>query len=114
MKIREIIYIKTIADFGNLTKAAEHLHITHPSLSQCLKSIEKRLGVDLFIRHKRGMILTEHGENFVQDASLVLSAYESFMTKLEQYNEIKKPKLIGQYSEFGTHASGKETGYCDY
>lgn len=96
MEIREIIYIKAIADFSNLTKAAEYLHITQPSLSQSLKSIESRLGVTLFNRTKRGMLLTEYGERFVEDASSLLASYHEFIDKIEQY-EINTTRLIGLY-----------------
>lgn len=97
MEIREIIYIKTIADFGNLTKAANHLHITQPSLSQSLKNIESNIGVELFERSKRGMILTEAGQRFISDASSVLYAYNEFVKKIERYNKTSINKHIGLY-----------------
>lgn len=97
MEIREIIYIKTIADFGNLTKAAKHLHITQPSLSQSLKNIETSLGLPLFIRTKRGMSLTEYGEKFINDASPVLSAYHQLMDKVKHYANKGTTRLIGLY-----------------
>jgi DNA-binding transcriptional LysR family regulator len=62
MEIREILFVKTVADFKNLTKAAEYLHITQPSLSQSIKSIEERLKTPLFIRSKRGVELTNRSE----------------------------------------------------
>ena len=97
MEIREILYVKTIADFGNLTKAAKHLQITQPSLSQSLKNIETSLGVPLFTRTKRGMVLTEYGVNFINDASPVLSAYFQFMHKVKHYEKKGATKQIGLY-----------------
>lgn len=97
MEIKEIIYVKTIADFGNLTKAAETLHITQPSLSQGLKNIEAKLGVELFIRTKRGMLLTEYGKTFMSDASSLLTAYEVFMNKIEHYRDVGITRFIGLY-----------------
>jgi DNA-binding transcriptional LysR family regulator len=66
MEISEILHVKTVADFKNLTKAAEYLHITQPSLSQSIKSIEVRLNTPLFTRSKRGMKLTQTGMKFVR------------------------------------------------
>ena len=97
MEFREILYVKTIADFGNLTKAAKHLHIAQPSLSQSLKNIETSLGVPLFTRTKRGMVLTEYGVNFINDASPILSAYFQFMDKVKQYKKKGATKQIGLY-----------------
>ncbi|NRD78275.1 LysR family transcriptional regulator [Bacillus sp. BRMEA1] len=87
MEIREILYVKTVADFKNLTKAAEYLNITQPSLSQSIKSIEDRLNTPLFIRSKRGMELTQTGMKFVRDSTLLLSEYKLFISKLKNYSK---------------------------
>lgn len=50
MTQKELIYITTIAEEGNISKAAEKLFIAQPSLSRCLSNIEKSLGVELFKR----------------------------------------------------------------
>lgn len=97
MEIREIIHIKIIGDFGNLTRAAEHLNITQPSLSQSLKNIESGLGFELFTRTKRGMILTVYGKRFIKDASPLLSAYQDFSDKIEHYDDTGVTRLIGLY-----------------
>lgn len=97
MDIREIIYIKAIADYGNLTKASEFLHITQPSLSQSLRNVEAKLGVDLFIRSKRGMQLTEHGKSFVEDAKILLSDYYEFINRVEKYKDKGATRYIGLY-----------------
>lgn len=97
MEIREVIYVKTIADFGNLTKAAKHLHITQPSLSQSLKNIESSLAVPLFTRTKRGMVLTGYGEKFINDASSLLSEYHKFMDSIKHYKNKGATRLIGLY-----------------
>lgn len=97
MEIREIIYIKTIADFKNITKAADYLHITQPSLSQSLKNIEEKLGVPLFSRSKRGMTLTEFGERFINDSKKVLRDYGDFIRTIETYNKQTQTRRIGLY-----------------
>ncbi|WP_240840356.1 LysR family transcriptional regulator [Acidaminobacter sp. JC074] len=97
MEIREIIYIKAIADFGNLTKASEFLHISQPSLSQSLRNTESKLGVDLFIRSKRGMQLTEHGKRFIEDSQQLVSNYHDFIGKIDQYKNQGITRHIGLY-----------------
>lgn len=54
-------YILTIAEEKNMTRAAERLYISQPSLSQSVKNLEKELGVDLFERSQRGGVLTPAG-----------------------------------------------------
>ena len=98
MEVRDIFYIKAISDFGNMTKASEYLHITQPSLSQSLKKIEAELGVELFIRTKRGMTLTAYGRRFISDAIPLLSAYEDFIDKVSQYEDSSSIRTIGPYS----------------
>ena len=47
MTQRELIYIKTIADEGSVSKAAQKLYVTQPSLSHCIRTIEEALGAKL-------------------------------------------------------------------
>ncbi|MBN2794296.1 MAG: LysR family transcriptional regulator [Clostridia bacterium] len=86
MEIREIIHVRCVATFQNITKAAEFLHITQPSLSQSIKLIEKKLQLSLFHRSKKGMTLTEEGRAFVRDSEPLIQAYEMFLSKINQYN----------------------------
>jgi LysR family hca operon transcriptional activator len=97
MEIREILHVKTVADFKNLTKAAEYLHITQPSLSQSIKSIEQGLNTPLFIRSKRGMELTQAGMKFVRDSSPLLNEYNLFISKLKDYSKEALSHCIGLY-----------------
>lgn len=51
-----------IAKNKNITKAAEELNLSQPSISRMLKSLENQIGTKLFIREKRGVILTNEGK----------------------------------------------------
>ena len=54
MTTRELLYIKTIADEGSMTRAAQNLFVTQPSLSHCVMNIEQQLGTRLFTRTSGG------------------------------------------------------------
>lgn len=54
----------TVANTKNITKAAEELMISQPAISKSIKSLEEQLGGQLFIRTKRGVILTDEGKEF--------------------------------------------------
>lgn len=61
MDIRMLRYFLAVAQEGNITRAAESLHIAQPSLSKQLMELEKNLGKQLLIRGKRRIELTEDG-----------------------------------------------------
>lgn len=54
----------TVANNKNITKASEELMISQPAISKSIKNLEEQLGGQLFIRTKRGVILTEEGKEF--------------------------------------------------
>ena len=66
MNQKDLIYIKTIVGEGGITQAAKKLFVSQPSLSQSLKRIEESLGVTLFKRTPKGLVLTIEGEEFYQ------------------------------------------------
>lgn len=57
-----LFYFKTIAEEGTVSKAAEKLRLGQPTLSAQLKQFEETLGVRLFERHHKKLILTEQGK----------------------------------------------------
>ena len=61
MEIRTLRYFLAVAREENMTKAAETLHVTQPTLSKALKSLEEELGKKLFTRHSFSIRLTEEG-----------------------------------------------------
>ncbi len=61
MEIRTLRYFLAVAREENMTKAAEILHVTQPTLSKTLRALEDELGKKLFIRHSFSISLTEEG-----------------------------------------------------
>ena len=61
MEIRTLRYFLAVAREENMTRAAEMLHVTQPTLSKTLKALEDELGKKLFIRHSFSIALTEEG-----------------------------------------------------
>ena len=61
MEIRTLRYFLAVAREENMTKAADVLHVTQPTLSKALKSLEDEFGKKLFIRHSFSIRLTEEG-----------------------------------------------------
>lgn len=87
MEIRLLHYFLITAREGNITHAAEALHITQPTLSRQLMQLEDELSVKLFIRGKRSITLTEEGTLLRQRAeeiiTLVQKTERDFLDHLE-------------------------------
>ncbi len=61
MEIRTLKYFLAVAREENMSKAAEQLHVTQPTLSKAMRSLEEELGKKLFVRHSFSISLTEEG-----------------------------------------------------
>jgi LysR family transcriptional regulator, regulator for metE and metH len=72
LEIKHLRMIRSIAETGNMTKAADRLFLSQSALSQQLKDIESKLKVDIFFRTRRKMILTTTGKELLQIAKHVI------------------------------------------
>ena len=75
----------TVANHKNITKAAEELNISQPAISKSIKNLEDQLGGQLFVRTKRGVMLTEEGKefyNYIKQAIEYISNAENKFTEL--------------------------------
>ncbi len=86
MDIRSMENFLKIAELGNITRAAEALHVAQPPLSRQLMALEEELGVRLFIREKQRIYITEEGRFFKRQCEQILALVEK--TK-EQINEMR-------------------------
>ena len=82
METRVLKYFLEVAKRNNITQAAEHLHITQPTLSRQIIELEKELGVQLFDREKRQMRLNKAGALFQQRAATILTLLDQTESEL--------------------------------
>ncbi len=68
MELRHLRYFVTVAKEQSFTKAAEKLFTAQPSLSQQIKDLEQEVGVQLFERSARKVLLTDEGQAFLKYA----------------------------------------------
>lgn len=66
MNLIQLRYFQAVCACGNLTQAAQQLHISQPSLSSAIQTLEKEFGVGLFVRQYRGVELTAEGEQLLK------------------------------------------------
>ena len=77
MELYQLRSFVTIAKVGQLTRAAEKLHISQPALSAQLKALEDELELTLFERTSNGMELTAAGKQMLEEAEKILSAAQA-------------------------------------
>ena len=73
MNLRDLQYLVAVADHRHFGKAAEACFVSQPTLSAQIKKLERELGVELFERHPRQVLLTEAGAQIVERARGMLS-----------------------------------------
>src|SRR6478672_8478325 len=76
MDLKQLRYFARIADAGNMTRAAEALHIAQPALTQQIANLEAELGVRVFDRGRHGVRLTSAGEVLYGYATSLLKQVE--------------------------------------
>lgn len=86
METRLLQYFIVLTRVGNITKAANELHTTQPTLSRQLKELEEDVGATLFLRGKRSITLTEAGVLFEKRALNILNYLEQTKSDLHQQN----------------------------
>ena len=72
MDVPQLRTILQVAELGSLSKAADRLRIAQPALSRQVRLLEEELGIRLFDRHGRGMVVTEAGKEVLRHAQRIM------------------------------------------
>lgn len=84
MELRQLRTFLCLAELGSLTRAADQLRIAQPALSRQIRMLEEEIGLPLFIRHSRGMQLTEAGAELLRFASGPLRQLEIAVAQVRE------------------------------
>ncbi|MEU8235440.1 LysR family transcriptional regulator [Actinoplanes sp. NPDC048967] len=77
LETRELRYFVTVAEELHFSRAAERLGIAQPPLSRAIQQLERRLGVTLLDRNRRGVTLTGAGQVLLDEARAILDSAEA-------------------------------------
>ena len=77
MDVRQLTYFLAVVETMNFGRAAEQLYIAQPSLSQAIGTLERELGVPLFHRVGRGIVLSDAGAQLIEPARQVVRDLEA-------------------------------------
>ena len=83
MEIRQLRHFVAAAEAGNMRKASENIHISHPALSMSIKNLEADLGVVLLNKNRRGVQMTAAGEQFLKSAHSLLRQFDVLRNTLQ-------------------------------
>lgn len=93
MDFKQLNYFVATVQEGNISKAAQKLHISQPPLSTKIKELETELGVVLFERGSRKIELTQAGHIFYARALSILELVDGVQKELEDYKQGKMGTL---------------------
>ena len=82
MDISQLRTIIHVSELGSLSKAADRLRIAQPALSRQVRMLEDELGIRLFDRHGRGMVVTEAGQEVLRHAYRIMGELEEIRTSV--------------------------------
>ncbi|MGD1949863.1 MAG: LysR family transcriptional regulator [Leptolyngbyaceae cyanobacterium] len=98
VELRHLRYFVAVAQVLHFGRAAEHLGITQPVLSDQIRRLETLLGVQLLHRTKRVVQLTEPGRVFLEDALQILAQTDSAIATVRRAGQGKFGKLTIGYT----------------
>lgn len=102
MDIKHLTYFLAIVEEGNITKAAERLHIAQPHLSQQLKLLEDELNIKLIERNTRKLQITDAGQRLWRRSKQMMELMELTVNELKDFNEgVRGTLSIGTISSSG-------------
>ena len=105
MTITQLRYVIAISQANSMNEAARQLFISQPSLSASLKDLEEEIGIELFRRTNRGVMVTPEGEEFLGYARQVVEQYQLMEASYVEKKEIKKKFSVSmQHYTFAVNA----------
>ncbi len=105
MTLTQLRYAIAIAEEKSMNKAAKRLFVSQPSLSASIKDLEEQVGVVLFYRSNRGIMVTPQGEEFIGYARQVVEQYQLLEEKYQLSGPAKKKFAVSmQHYSFGVSA----------
>ena len=76
MTLQQLRYVTTVAETGTISGAAKALFISQPSLTAAIQELEREMGITIFLRTNRGVVLSREGDEFLGYARQVLMQAE--------------------------------------
>jgi DNA-binding transcriptional LysR family regulator len=86
VELRHLRYFVAVAEAGSVTSAARRLNMEQPPLSQQIRALETELGVQLFDRANKRLVLNAAGRQFLEDARHTLDSAAAAVTRVRRFD----------------------------
>jgi DNA-binding transcriptional LysR family regulator len=93
MNITHLEYFLEVVRQGSFSKAATFLHVTQPSISKMIQSLEDELGVILILRNSKQVELTDAGKIILEQAQQIVTRFQNLTLELDDIVHLKKGKV---------------------
>lgn len=105
MTLQQLRYVVKVAETGNLTKAAQELFISQPSLTNAVAKLEKEMNITIFSRTNKGISATTEGTDFLSYARQVLEQAELLENKFLRHEDASPRFCVScQHYSFAVNA----------
>jgi DNA-binding transcriptional LysR family regulator len=105
MELRHLRYFKLLAEELHFRKASDKLHIAQPALSRQVKELEKELGVTLFERNRRKVVLSPIGKHLYNKTIAIFKLVEETKKELKELETMEVGKLRVGYVASALHSA---------
>lgn len=89
VQFQQLQYFVAVAETRHFTRAAELVHVAQPSLSQQIRSLERELGADLFLRARGNITLTDAGEALLPLARRILADADTARHEVQELAQLR-------------------------
>jgi DNA-binding transcriptional LysR family regulator len=93
VQFQQLQYFVAVAETRHFTRAADLVHVAQPSLSQQIKSLERELGADLFLRARGNITLTDAGEALLPLARRILADAETARHEVQELVQLRAGRV---------------------
>ena len=108
MKLQQLRYVVKVAECGSITEASRRLFVSQPSITASIRDLENEMGVHIFERTNKGVIVSEEGETFLGYARQVLDQADLLEGKYKGASE-----QVPQFSVSCQHYSFAVNAFVD-
>ena len=94
-ELYQLEQLLAVSEYGTLSNAAEHLHISQPALSRSMQRLEAELQVTLFTRQKNKIELNENGRMAVDYARKIMDQSQDMISRIQAFERSQRTILVG-------------------
>lgn len=102
MKLTQMEYFSQVCYTGSITRAAKELHLSQPSVTAAIHEMEKELGINLFLRRKNKLQLTEEGAFVLERVRVILKNVDNLTRDLKDFTGQKNHIRLGLPLQIGS------------